>query len=265
VAKPARLDAELVRRGLLTSRGEARRAVESGLVKVKGVPVTKAASMVGAETPITISGPRPRFVSRGGDKLDHALANFDVRVEGRRWLDAGASTGGFTDRLLQGGATQVAAVDVGYGQFDWRLRNDPRVVLVERRNVRDIARQDLPWAPEGVVADLSFISLTLVLPALRAVAIREADFVLLVKPQFEAGRDAVGKGGVVRDPDAWKLALQSVADAGADLGLSVVDAVVAEPPGPSGNREFFLHLREGGADRGTLIDEAVEAARQSRP
>jgi 23S rRNA (cytidine1920-2'-O)/16S rRNA (cytidine1409-2'-O)-methyltransferase len=263
VAKPARLDAELVRRGLIPSRGEARRAVESGLVSVKGVPVTKAASLVAAETPITISGPPSRFVSRGGDKLDHALAAFDVRVEGRRWLDAGASTGGFTDRLLQGGAAAVVAVDVGYGQFDWRLRNDPRVVLVERFNVRHVTPQDLPWTPDGVVADLSFISLALVLPALRAVADQEADFVVLVKPQFEAGRDAVGKSGVVRDPAAWKAALQSVAAAGTGLGLAVTGAALAEPRGPSGNREFFLHLREGEPVTGAVIEAAVEAARQS--
>jgi 23S rRNA (cytidine1920-2'-O)/16S rRNA (cytidine1409-2'-O)-methyltransferase len=239
--------------------------VESGLVKVKGVPVTKVASLVAAEAPITVSGPPPRFVSRGGDKLDHALAALDVRVEGRRWLDAGASTGGFTDRLLQGGAVAVVAVDVGYGQFDWRLRNDPRVVLVERCNVRHMTSRDLPWTPEAVAADLSFISLGLVLPALREVADSEADFVLLVKPQFEAGRDAVGKGGVVRDPAAWTAALQSVASAGAGLGLTVAGAAVAEPPGPSGNREFFLHLREGKPVSQTGIEEAVEAAMRASP
>ncbi len=260
MAKPGRLDAELVRRGLISSRSEARRAVESGLVKVKGVPVTKAASLVAAETPITISGPRPRFVSRGGDKLDHALAALDVSIEGKRWLDAGASTGGFTDRLLQGGAKEVAAVDVGYGQVDWRLRNDARVLVVERSNVRHLTRRDLPWRPEGVVADLSFISLSLVLPALREVAEEDADFVVLVKPQFEAGRDTVGKGGVVRDPRAWSAAMRSVVETAAGLGLGLCGAVVAEPPGPAGNREFFLHLHQGGRAPASLIDRAVEAA-----
>jgi 23S rRNA (cytidine1920-2'-O)/16S rRNA (cytidine1409-2'-O)-methyltransferase len=260
VAKHSRLDAELVRRGLISSRSEARRAVESGLVNVKGVPVTKASSLVAAETPITVAGPGPRFVSRGGDKLDHALRALEVTVEGKRWLDAGASTGGFTDRLLQGGAAEVAAVDVGYGQFDWRLRNDPRVLVVERANVRHITAEALPWSAEGVVADLSFISLTIVLPALRAVAEKHADFVLLVKPQFEAGRDAVGKGGVVRDPDAWRSAIRSVVSSAEGLGLALAGAVVAEPAGPAGNREFFVHLREGGKASAAAIDRAVEAA-----
>jgi 23S rRNA (cytidine1920-2'-O)/16S rRNA (cytidine1409-2'-O)-methyltransferase len=260
VAKPSRLDAELVRRGLISSRSEARRAVESGLVNVKGVPVTKASSLVAAETPITVSGPGPRFVSRGGDKLDHALGALEVTVSGKRWLDAGASTGGFTDRLLQGGAAAVAAVDVGYGQLAWRLRNDPRVSVIERANVRHITAEDLPWRAEGVVADLSFISLAIVLPALRAVAEKDADFVLLVKPQFEAGRDAVGKGGVVKDPDAWKAAISSVVASGEELDLGLAGAVVAEPPGPAGNREFFVHLREGGSATGSVIDRAVEAA-----
>jgi 23S rRNA (cytidine1920-2'-O)/16S rRNA (cytidine1409-2'-O)-methyltransferase len=260
VAKPSRLDAELVRRGLVSSRSEARRAVESGLVNVKGVPVTKVSSLVAAATPITVASPGPRFVSRGGDKLDHALGALDVTVEGKRWLDAGASTGGFTDRLLQGGAAAVAAVDVGYGQLDWRLRNDPRVSVVERANVRHITADLLPWRAEGVVADLSFISLAIVLPALRAVAEKKADFVLLVKPQFEAGRDAVGKGGVVRDPDAWRAAIRSVVASGEELDLSLAGAVLAEPPGPAGNREFFVHLREDGSAAGSVIDRAVEAA-----
>jgi 23S rRNA (cytidine1920-2'-O)/16S rRNA (cytidine1409-2'-O)-methyltransferase len=262
VAKPSRLDAELVRRGLAPSRGEARRAVESGLVNVKGVPVRKAASLVATDTPITISGPPRRFASRGGDKLDSALAALDVTIEGKRWLDAGASTGGFTDRLLQGGAEEVAAVDVGYGQLDWRLRNDPKVRVLERVNVRNIQRDDLPWRPQGVVADLSFISLALVLPALRAVAEDDADFVLLVKPQFEAGRDAVGPGGVVRDPEVWNRAMRSVVEAGSALRLGLAGAVVAEPPGPSGNREFFVHLREGASAAESVLDDAVEVARQ---
>jgi 23S rRNA (cytidine1920-2'-O)/16S rRNA (cytidine1409-2'-O)-methyltransferase len=261
VAKPSRLDAELVRRGLTPSRTEARRAIESGFVKVAGVPVTKPASLVSPEASIAMSGPGRRFASRGGEKLDHALAHLDVVVAGKRWLDAGASTGGFTDRLLRGGAVSVAAVDVGYGQLDWRLRNDPRVTVVERTNVRNLGAEDLPWTPEGVVADLSFISLVTVLPALRRVARPDADFVLLVKPQFEAGRQAVGKGGVVKDPETWTDAIRRVVAAGEDLDLGLAGAVLAEPPGPSGNREFFVHLKKGASASDSLVDAVVEDAR----
>jgi 23S rRNA (cytidine1920-2'-O)/16S rRNA (cytidine1409-2'-O)-methyltransferase len=260
VAKPARLDAELVRRGLTPSRAEARRAIESGRVEVAGVPVTKVASLVAPETSIAISGPGRRFASRGGEKLDHALRSLDVEVAGRDWLDAGASTGGFTDRLLQGGARRVAAIDVGYGQLDWRLREDPAVEVIERTNVRHLRAEDLEWTPDGVVADLSFISLTTVLPALRLVASKEADFVLLVKPQFEAGRSAVGKGGVVKDPVVWAEAMRSVIKAGAELGIGPAGALVAEPPGPSGNREFFLHLNESGDAPESIVDDAVDQA-----
>jgi 23S rRNA (cytidine1920-2'-O)/16S rRNA (cytidine1409-2'-O)-methyltransferase len=179
-----------------------------------------------------------------------------VTVEGRRWLDAGASTGGFTDRLLQGGASAVIAVDVGYGQLDWGLRMDDRVVVIERTNVRHLAPDDLPWAPEGVVADLSFISLELVLPSLVSVASSDADYLLLVKPQFEVGRHDVGKGGVVRDPSLWRAALQRVVETGRRLGLGLVGAVPSEPPGPAGNREFFVLMRRGAAER----DDAIRAA-----
>ena len=209
-----------------------------------------------SDVPITLAGERPRFVSRGGDKLDGALRRLSVTVAGRRWLDAGASTGGFTDRLLQGGAEAVAAVDVGYGQLEWKLRNDPRVVVLERTNVRTLEPRRLPWRPEGVAADLSFISLRLVLPALHRVAAEHADFVVLVKPQFEAGRHAVGRGGVVRDPAVWFAALDDVRRAAAELGLGLAGAAPSEPPGPAGNREFFLHLH-GGARGGAEILRSV--------
>ena len=201
MTKPLRLDTELVRRGLAASRAEARRAIEAGEVLVGGLPATKPAALVRKEQNLSLARSEPSFVSRGGDKLDGALACFDVEVQGRVWLDAGASTGGFTDHLLRGGAARVIAVDVGYGQLDWRLRNDARVTVLERTNVRHLRASDLPLKPEGVVADLSFISLTLVLPALAAVAGPRADYVLLVKPQFEVGKKAVPRGGVVRDPD----------------------------------------------------------------
>ncbi|HEX2195432.1 MAG TPA: TlyA family RNA methyltransferase [Actinomycetota bacterium] len=256
MSKPARLDAELVRRGLAGSRAEAKTAIEQGKVAVRGVPASRATTLVSPADPITLSAPAARFVSRGGEKLDGALARLDVEVAGRRWLDAGASTGGFTDRLLQGGAAAVVAADVGYGQLDWRLRNDERVVVIERLNLRELTRDRLPWPPEGVVADLSFISLRLVLPALVGAALEAADFVVLVKPQFEVGRDGVGKGGVVRDPGLWAASMRGVADAAAALGLAVAGAVPSPVPGPAGNREFFLHLRAGG----NAGDDAIVAA-----
>jgi 23S rRNA (cytidine1920-2'-O)/16S rRNA (cytidine1409-2'-O)-methyltransferase len=260
LTKPLRLDAELVRRGLAASRAEARRAIEAGEVLVAGLPATKAAALVRTEQNLSLAGTEPSFVSRGGHKLDGALARFDVEVRGRVWLDAGASTGGFTDRLLQGGAAHVIAVDVGYGQLDWRLRNDARVTVLERHNARHLRRSDLPLRPSGVVADLSFISLTLVLPALAAVAEPGADFVLLVKPQFEAGREAVPRGGVVRDPDMWRAALDKVVASGRSLGLATVGAAAATPPGPAGNREFFVHLRRGAAVDEAAVERALEEA-----
>ncbi len=223
---------------------------------VRGITATRAATLVSPADPVMLAGPAARFVSRGGDKLDGALARLDVEVAGRRWLDAGASTGGFTDRLLQGGAAAVAAADVGYGQLHWSLRNDPRVAVLERLNLRTLDPSELPWTPDAVAADLSFISLRLVLPALSAAAAPDADFVLLVKPQFEVGRDAIGKGGVVRDPSLWVESMTGVVDAGAGAGLGLVDAVPSAVPGPAGNREFFLHLNR----RGTRGVEALKAA-----
>lgn len=260
MTKPLRLDAELVRRRLVRSRAEATRAIHDGEVLVKGMRVTKPATLVASDVSIALAADRPRFVSRGGDKLDGALAAFDIVVEGRKWLDAGASTGGFTDRLLQGGAREVVAVDVGYGQLDWRLRNDSRVHVLERVNVRDLRPEDLPWAPDGVVADLSFISLRLVLPALAKIAGSDADLVLLVKPQFEVGRENVGKGGVVTDPGLWRRALEGVADAGGGLGWGVSGAARSPLEGPAGNVEFFLHLRRRGPVDAGAIARAVEDA-----
>ena len=259
--RTTRLDTELVRRGLSSSRTEAQRAIDAGKVTVKGLPATRAATMVSSDDPIALVDDGPRFVSRGGDKLDRALARLDVAVAGKRWLDAGASTGGFTDRLLQGGAAGVCAIDVGYGQLAWGLRNDERVTVIERTNVRTLTPDELPWSPEGVVADLSFISLTLVLPALRAVALDDADFILLVKPQFEVGKDEVGKGGVVRDPNLWRAAIRRVVERAAELGLGLAAAVPSEVPGPAGNREFFVHLRDGtNGGPTTAIDDAITEA-----
>lgn len=233
----------MVRRGVVATRTEAHLAIRSGSVLVAGRPAVKAATLVGRDEPIALfASPRP-YVSRGGEKLEAALDRFPVPVRGRLALDAGASTGGFTDCLLSRGAARVAAVDVGYGQLDWRLREDPRVAVMERTNVRSLRSEGLPFVPQLVTADLSFISLRVVLPALAAVASSEADFVLLVKPQFEAGREEVGKGGVVSDPDAWSRVLRSTASASLELGLAPVDLMVSPLLGPAGNAEFFLWAR----------------------
>jgi 23S rRNA (cytidine1920-2'-O)/16S rRNA (cytidine1409-2'-O)-methyltransferase len=256
-----RLDAELVRRGLSPSRATARRAVEQGQVLVGGIPVTKVDAMVGPDASIVLSAPASPYVSRGGEKLAGALERFEVSVGGRRWLDAGASTGGFTDCLLQNGAAEVIAVDVGYGQLDWKLRNDERVAVLERTNVRNIDPSSLPFAADGVTADLSFISLRLVLPALKACATPEADYVLLVKPQFEVGKEAVGKGGVVRDPVAWERAISGVVDSAGEIDLGLEAATVSPLKGPAGNVEFFVYLRSGaGGDRDVIAAAVAEAS-----
>lgn len=257
MAKPTRLDAELVRRGMARSRAEAKRAIDEGRVEVGGLPARQAASMVQADASISFTREGSRFASRAGDKLDGALARLSVSVSNRRWLDAGASTGGFTDRLLQGGAAAVIALDVGYGQLDWRLRNDDRVIVMERVNARTLTPDLLPWTPDGVVADLSFISLTVVLPALAAVAAEDGDLVLMVKPQFEVGKALVGKGGVVREPTSWRMAVTQVVDEAEKLGLGLVDTVPSTVPGPAGNREFFIHLRRGADGDRSSIDSAV--------
>jgi 23S rRNA (cytidine1920-2'-O)/16S rRNA (cytidine1409-2'-O)-methyltransferase len=255
-----RLDAELVRRGLATSRTEAQAAVREGLVLVGGRTAGKPSTLVDPADPVELIGPGRPFVSRGGEKLDAALDRFGIEVDGRRALDAGASTGGFTDCLLRRGATHVVAVDVGYGQLAWSLREDPRVTVLERTNVRDIRSDALPFAPEIVVADLSFISLRLVIGALTGIAAEDAELVLLVKPQFEAGRDAVDRGGVVRDPERWADAIGRVADAAVAAGLRPL-AVMASPlRGPAGNVEFLLHATKVAAGAGPGAELDVDAA-----
>jgi 23S rRNA (cytidine1920-2'-O)/16S rRNA (cytidine1409-2'-O)-methyltransferase len=240
-----RLDAELVRRGLARSREQAAELIAAGRVAVGGQAAAKAATQVGRDAAITIADPAggPDYASRGGRKLEGALAAFaDLAVAGRRCLDAGASTGGFTDVLLRAGAAQVVAVDVGYGQLAWSLRSDPRVTVLDRVNVRQLTPEQVAPPPGLVTADLSFISLTLVLPALAACAAPDADFVLLVKPQFEVGRDNVGAGGVVRDPGLRAAAVESVAAAAWEAGLGAAGIVASPLPGPSGNVEYFLWL-----------------------
>jgi 23S rRNA (cytidine1920-2'-O)/16S rRNA (cytidine1409-2'-O)-methyltransferase len=205
---------------------------------------------------------RERYVSRGGRKLERALDAFSLSPAGRLCLDAGASTGGFTDCLLQGGAARVVALDVAYGELHWKLRQDPRVVVVERCNARNLQPADLPYAPDFVTADLSFIGLAKVLPALARCAARRFDLVALVKPQFELGRERVGKGGVVRGAEDRLEALVRAGEAARSLGLAVQGYCASGLPGPAGNRESFVWCTEG--DRGGLEDLAA-AARVAEP
>jgi 23S rRNA (cytidine1920-2'-O)/16S rRNA (cytidine1409-2'-O)-methyltransferase len=244
-ASRARLDAELVRRGLARSREQAGALVAAGRVAVAGQQASKPATQVARDAPITVAdSTEPAYVSRGGYKLAGALEAFsDLAVTGRRCLDAGASTGGFTDVLLRAGAAHVVAADVGYGQLAWSLRTDPRVTVMDRVNVRTLER--VTPVPDLVVADLSFISLTLVLPALVACATPDADFVLLVKPQFEVGKGRVGAGGVVRDTQDRSASIEKVCGAAAGLGLGVRGITASPLPGPAGNVEYFVWLRRG--------------------
>jgi len=254
-----RLDAELVRRELARSRDAAADLIEKRSVLVNGIPATKPATQVDAQTSIVIAGDRDDFVSRGGHKLDRALAHFSgVTVEGKRCLDAGASTGGFTDVLLRRKASHVVAVDVGYGQLAWELRQDERVTILDRTNIRHLTGEMVGEPIDLVVADLSFISLTLVLPALAAVSKSDADFVVMVKPQFEVGREKLGAGGVVRDPALRKAAVIDVAESAYDVGLGTLGVTASSLPGPAGNVEYFLWLRRGAPEIDLkAIDEAI--------
>jgi 23S rRNA (cytidine1920-2'-O)/16S rRNA (cytidine1409-2'-O)-methyltransferase len=254
-----RLDAELVRRELARSRDVAADLIEKRSVLVNGIPATKPATQVDAQTSIVIAGERDDFVSRGGHKLDGALAHFSgVNVEGKRCLDAGASTGGFTDVLLRRKAAHVVAVDVGYGQLAWELRQDERVTILDRTNIRHLTGEMVGEPIDLVVADLSFISLTLVLPALAAVSKPDADYVVMVKPQFEVGREKLGAGGVVRDPQLRKAAVVDVADSAYDVGLGTLGVTASSLPGPAGNVEYFLWLRRGAPQIDLeAIDEAI--------
>jgi 23S rRNA (cytidine1920-2'-O)/16S rRNA (cytidine1409-2'-O)-methyltransferase len=247
-----RLDSELVRRGLARSREQAAELIDAGRVRVAGRPAAKGATQVetGAAIVVSAADDDPGYVSRGGYKLAGALEAFAaLDPAGRRCLDAGASTGGFTDVLLRAGAAHVVAVDVGYGQLAWSLRTDGRVTVVERRNIRELTPEQVA-APGGeppslVVADLSFISLRLVLAPIQRSVTPDADYVVLVKPQFEVGKDRVGAGGVVRDPLLRAEAVRAVAGYAGTLGLGVRGVTASPLPGPSGNVEYFLWLRAG--------------------
>jgi 23S rRNA (cytidine1920-2'-O)/16S rRNA (cytidine1409-2'-O)-methyltransferase len=263
-APRVRLDTELVRRGLARSREQAGELVAAGRVTVAGQRAAKAATQVRRDAPISIAGAgEPGYVSRGGHKLAGALAVFGssgLVVAGRSCLDAGASTGGFTDVLLRAGAAHVVAADVGYGQLAWSLRTDPRVTVLDRVNVRTL--EQVTPVPGLVVADLSFISLTLVLPALVAVAAPDADFVLMVKPQFEVGKGRVGSGGVVREAADRADAVRTVAGAAWGLGLGVLGVTASPLPGPAGNVEYFLWLRR---DAPPLDESRLEQAIKEGP
>jgi 23S rRNA (cytidine1920-2'-O)/16S rRNA (cytidine1409-2'-O)-methyltransferase len=264
VTKKARLDAELVRRGLARSRQDAVDLVNAGRVKVAGMPAQKAATAVDAATPLVVAtGAVEDTVSRGAHKLAGALAAWPaLAVADRRCLDAGASTGGFTQVLLRQGAREVVAVDVGYGQLAWSLVTDDRVRVLDRTNVRTLTPDVIDGPVDVVVADLSFISLTVVLEALAACLVGGGDLVVMVKPQFEAGREAVGSGGVVRDPAVRAAAVSRVATAALQLGLGVAGVVASSLPGPSGNVEYFLWLR---ADAGPLADADLALAIAAGP
>jgi 23S rRNA (cytidine1920-2'-O)/16S rRNA (cytidine1409-2'-O)-methyltransferase len=252
-----RLDLELVRRGLASTPTDARAAVVAGRVTVGGRPIIAPGSLVGPHEPVAVSGPDRPFVSRGGEKLVAALDRLGVDPGGRRCLDAGASTGGFTDALLSRGAAHVVTVDVGYGQLAWRLRTDVRVTVLERTNVRDLAPGALPYRPDLVTADLSFTSLAPAFPAFARVWEMGADLLVLVKPQFEARRDEVGPGGVVGDSAVWRRALEQVADAASAAGAETVGAMASPLPGPAGNVEFFVHARAGAPRAGLDLDMAI--------
>ncbi|MEU4346620.1 TlyA family RNA methyltransferase [Streptomyces sp. NPDC023838] len=246
-----RLDAELVRRKLARSREHAAQLIAAGRVTVGGNTATKSATQVETAAAIVVAqdDSDPDYVSRGGHKLAGALAAFvpqGLKVEGRRALDAGASTGGFTDVLLRSGAGHVVAVDVGYGQLAWSLQSDDRVTVKDRTNVRELTLDDIDGEPvDLVVGDLSFIALGLVLPALVRCCAPGADLVLMVKPQFEIGKDRLGSGGVVRSPELRAETVRTVAGQAAALGLGVLGVTASPLPGPSGNVEYFLWLRAG--------------------
>ncbi|MGW4032263.1 TlyA family RNA methyltransferase [Streptomyces sp. NPDC004838] len=259
-----RLDAELVRRSLARSREHAGQLIAAGRVSVGGNVAAKSATQVETSAAIVVApdDTDPGYVSRGGHKLAGALAAFvplGLKVEGRRALDAGASTGGFTDVLLRAGVAHVVAVDVGYGQLAWSLQSDERVTVKDRTNVRELTPETIGGeAVDLVVGDLSFIPLGLVLPAIVRCTAPDADLVLMVKPQFEVGKERLGSGGVVRSPELRKEAVRAVADQAAELGLGVLGVTASPLPGPSGNVEYFLWLRAGAPELDPAdVDRAV--------
>jgi len=240
-----RLDKLVVERGLAATREKAQALILAGQISVNGRVIEKAGTLVSPEAQLALEGEPLRYVSRGGIKLEGALADFGLDSAGKVCLDIGASTGGFTDCLLQHGARKVFAVDVGRGQLDWKLRRDPRVVVLEGKNARYLKFADLGEQVDLITIDIAFISVTKILPAVLQFAHAGTDWLILVKPQFELTRRQVGKGGVVRDPALQQQAVEKVAQAAASLGLEVRGSRASRLPGAEGNREFFLHARSG--------------------
>jgi 23S rRNA (cytidine1920-2'-O)/16S rRNA (cytidine1409-2'-O)-methyltransferase len=259
-----RLDTLLVTRGSFASRAQAQAAILAGEVRVGDRVVDKPGTAVDIGATIAVAE-RRRFASRGGDKLDHAMATLGVDVAGEDVCDLGSSTGGFVDRLLQGGAARVLAVDVGYGQLDWRLREDDRVTVLDRTNARHLTRERLPFQPSFVTADLSFVSLTVALTAVLESLRGGFRGLVLVKPQFEAGRDRVGKGGVVRDPAVHRDVLEHVCGWLAQHGARVLGVCDSGHPGPKGNVEYFVYFCDAATpsaqaplETATIVDLAVK-------
>jgi len=239
----------MARRGLAPSRESARRLIMAGRVRVNSRPADKPDLRVTPETDIAVVGGAPEYASRGAYKLIAALDHFDVQVEGRHALDVGASTGGFTDVMLKRGATHVVALDVGYGQLAERLRTDPRVTVLDRTNIRTVQPEELPYRPDLVTIDASFISLRLVLPAVLALAAPDAEIIALIKPQFEVGKGKVGKGGIVRDDALRREAVKGIVEFARGLGLEVAGTIQSPIEGAKGNREYLAIMRRGGGGR----------------
>ena len=237
-----RLDVLLVSQGLAASREKAKAIIMSGNVLVNGQREDKAGTMIDVKAEITVKGGQLKYVSRGGLKLEKAMSHFDLTLEGRVCMDVGASTGGFTDCMLQNGAVKVYSVDVGHGQLDWKLRNDPRVVCMEKTNIRYVTPEQLEEPAAFVSIDVSFISLTKVLPPVRELMTEDGEIVCLIKPQFEAGREKVGKKGVVRDPKVHEEVIEKVIDFAATVGLESRELEFSPIKGPEGNIEYLLHL-----------------------
>ncbi len=252
-----RLDQRVLEAGLVESRERARRLILAGQVRVDGRRVDKAGTLIAPEATVAVVGPEHPFVSRGGVKLQGALDTFGISVMDKVCIDVGAGTGGFTDCLLQAGAARVIALDVGHGHLHQRLRSDPRVICLERVNVRHLTRSHLPALPDLVVIDVAFISLTLVFPVMRDLLASHGEIVALIKPQFEVGKGEVGRGGVVRDPRKHGEAIRKVAAAAERLGMAVKGLCVSPITGTKGNCEFFVLL----ARRGTVLDDAGDIQR----
>jgi len=244
MGKRQRLDLLLVERQLVASREDGRRRILAGEILVNQQPVTKAGNLIDPAATISVKA-APRYVSRGGVKLEKALREFAIPVGGKRCIDIGASTGGFTDCLLAHGAGKVIAVDVGYGQLDWQLRNDPRVLVFERTNIRYLTPANLPFVPDLATIDASFISLKLILPTVRLLIGADATVIALIKPQFEVGKGKVGKGGVVRSAEEHNRVVAEISQASIDYGYRVLGVTQSPLLGPQGNKEFLLYLKAG--------------------